>query len=132
VVLLHGCAGMRASSGAMMARDDDWGARLAALGYAVLHLDSLSPRGERRSVGAGDGHDLAGDDPQVDAGQRDARAMAHAEAEAPAQRRTKTPSRGGASPACPARRPGGGMTSRLARRPTRHPLGGGMAAHGPS
>lgn len=54
VVLLHGCAGMRASSGAMMARDDDWGARLAALGYAVLHLDSLSPRGERSLCGQGD------------------------------------------------------------------------------
>jgi dienelactone hydrolase len=54
VVLLHGCAGMRASSGAMMARDDDWGARLAALGFVVLHLDSLSPRGERSLCGQGE------------------------------------------------------------------------------
>ena len=54
IVLLHGCAGMRDGSGAMMARDDDWGARLAALGFVVLHLDSLSPRGERSLCGQGD------------------------------------------------------------------------------
>ncbi len=54
VVLMHGCAGLHGSSGAMMARDADWGARLAGLGFVVLHLDSLSPRGERSLCGQGD------------------------------------------------------------------------------
>lgn len=47
VVMLHGCSGMRSASGALMARDADWGGRLNALGYIVLHIDSLSSRGER-------------------------------------------------------------------------------------
>lgn len=54
VVLLHGCAGMRGASGELMSRDADWGARLAALGHVVLHVDSLSPRGERSLCGQGD------------------------------------------------------------------------------
>ena len=54
VVLLHGCGGMRSASGEVMARDADWGLRLVALGYVVLHLDSLSPRGERSLCAQGD------------------------------------------------------------------------------
>jgi dienelactone hydrolase len=55
VVLLHGCGGMRSASGEVTARDADWGRRLAALGYVVLHLDSLSPRGERSLCAQGVG-----------------------------------------------------------------------------
>lgn len=38
VVLLHGCAGVSK-------RDMRWASRLTTWGFAVLHLDSLSPRG---------------------------------------------------------------------------------------
>jgi dienelactone hydrolase len=54
VVLLHGCAGMRGASGALMSRDADWGVRLASLGHVVLHVDSLTSRGERSLCGQGD------------------------------------------------------------------------------
>jgi len=47
IVLLHGCSGLRDTKGKLAARDADWGARLAARGYVVLHIDSFAPRGER-------------------------------------------------------------------------------------
>lgn len=44
VVALHGCSGLSGRSGRLSARDADWAARLAGLGYAVLFPDSFTPR----------------------------------------------------------------------------------------
>jgi len=44
VVFLHGCGGLLSTSGAISARETDWAARLVALGYVVLMVDSFSPR----------------------------------------------------------------------------------------
>lgn len=48
IVLMHGCAGMTTRSGQPFPRDTDWARRLAALGYLVLQVDSLTPRNETR------------------------------------------------------------------------------------
>jgi dienelactone hydrolase len=45
VVMLHGCGGAYARSGALNARHRMWGELLAANGYAVLMLDSFTSRG---------------------------------------------------------------------------------------
>jgi len=46
VVFLHGCGGLvSAISHKIMSRETDWAARLNAAGYAVLMVDSFSPRG---------------------------------------------------------------------------------------
>jgi dienelactone hydrolase len=45
VVMLHGCAGAYARSGALNARHQMWGDYLAQQGYVVLMLDSFTPRG---------------------------------------------------------------------------------------
>lgn len=53
VVLLHGCAGLRNRDGRPFPRDSDWARRLSDLGYMVLQVDSLSPRGEVSLCGQG-------------------------------------------------------------------------------
>lgn len=47
VVMMHGCGGAYASSGALNARHQMWGEYLADLGYAALMLDSFTSRGVR-------------------------------------------------------------------------------------
>ncbi len=47
VVMLHGCGGAYARSGALNARHLMWGELLAANGYVVLMLDSFTSRGIR-------------------------------------------------------------------------------------
>lgn len=44
LVFLHGCGGLISRSGSIQARETDWAARLTALGYVVLMVDSLTPR----------------------------------------------------------------------------------------
>lgn len=53
IVLLHGCAGMRNRAGQPFPRDTDWARRLSALGYMILQVDSLTPRGESSLCGQG-------------------------------------------------------------------------------
>lgn len=48
VVSLHGCGGIFTDQGALTRRDIDWSDRFAAAGYAVLLVDSFSPRGFRQ------------------------------------------------------------------------------------
>lgn len=45
VVMLHGCGGMWTASGKLGTRDRDWAERFSADGFAVLLVDSLTPRG---------------------------------------------------------------------------------------
>jgi len=46
LVFLHGCGGLlNARSGEINLREADWAARLTRVGYVVLMVDSLSPRG---------------------------------------------------------------------------------------
>jgi dienelactone hydrolase len=45
IVALHGCGGLFASGGKVSARHDDWGRRLAALGYVVVFPESYRSRG---------------------------------------------------------------------------------------
>ena len=52
VVFMHGCGGLLTSSGQMNSRQADWAARLVALGYVVLAVDSFSPRGIDRMCAA--------------------------------------------------------------------------------
>lgn len=47
VVMMHGCGGAYASSGALSSRHQMWGEYLAGLGYAALMLDSFTSRGLR-------------------------------------------------------------------------------------
>ena len=47
VVMLHGCGGPYAASGALSSRHQMWGDYLTGLGYAVLMLDSFTSRGLR-------------------------------------------------------------------------------------
>jgi dienelactone hydrolase len=56
VVFLHGCGGVLSSTGQINARETDWAARLNALGYIVLMVNSLTPRhhGETCSVSGAD------------------------------------------------------------------------------
>ena len=44
LVFLHGCGGLISRSGSIQTREADWAARLTALGYVVLMVDSLTPR----------------------------------------------------------------------------------------
>ena len=44
LVFLHGCLGLM-HLGKISSRESDWAVRLTRLGYVVLMLDSLSPRG---------------------------------------------------------------------------------------
>ncbi|WP_460449212.1 dienelactone hydrolase family protein [Alsobacter sp. SYSU BS001988] len=44
VVALHGCGGLFLRNGKVSPRDEDWGERLAAQGFAVLMPDSYGPR----------------------------------------------------------------------------------------
>jgi dienelactone hydrolase len=44
VVFLHGCGGLLSRSGAINAREQDWAARLNAIGISVLMVDSHTPR----------------------------------------------------------------------------------------
>jgi len=53
IILLHGCAGMRNRAGQPSPRDTDWAQRLSRLGYLVLQVDSLTPRGESSLCGQG-------------------------------------------------------------------------------
>ena len=53
IILLHGCAGMRNRAGQPFPRDTDWAQRLSRLGYLVLQVDSLTPRGESSLCGQG-------------------------------------------------------------------------------
>lgn len=46
LVFLHGCGGLLTRGGQIHARESDWAARLAALGYVVLIVDSFSPRNQ--------------------------------------------------------------------------------------
>jgi dienelactone hydrolase len=46
IVLMHGCAGAYARSGAPAARHRDWAERFVALGYVALLVDSFGPRGQ--------------------------------------------------------------------------------------
>ncbi len=46
LVFLHGCGGLLTRNGAVESRQTDWAARLAALGYVVLMVDSFGPRGQ--------------------------------------------------------------------------------------
>lgn len=48
VLMMHGCAGAGSSL------YDDWGSKLAKLGYAVLLVDSFTPRGAGNQCGNGD------------------------------------------------------------------------------
>jgi dienelactone hydrolase len=48
VIALHGCGGVVTRSGKLAARETDWAERLAGEGYAVLLLDSFTPRGVRQ------------------------------------------------------------------------------------
>jgi len=52
VIGLHGCAGIKGSSGTPTSRYLDWGERLAAAGYVVLYPDSYSSRGLGSQCGA--------------------------------------------------------------------------------
>lgn len=45
LVFLHGCGGLMNSHGQIESREVDWAARFTRLGYVVLLVDSLSPRG---------------------------------------------------------------------------------------
>ena len=46
VVFLHGCGGLfSASTGQIVSRELDWSKRFVDMGYAVLMVDSFSPRG---------------------------------------------------------------------------------------
>ena len=46
VVFLHGCGGLISSiSHRIMSREMDWAGKLTAQGYAVLMIDSFTPRG---------------------------------------------------------------------------------------
>ncbi len=45
VIGLHGCAGLYSRSGEIGARETDWSRRLNEAGFAVLLVDSFSPRG---------------------------------------------------------------------------------------
>lgn len=45
LVFLHGCGGLRNSHGQIESREANWAARFTRLGYVVLLVDSLSPRG---------------------------------------------------------------------------------------
>lgn len=45
LVFLHGCGGLRNSRGQIESRETDWAMRFTRLGYVVLLVDSLSPRG---------------------------------------------------------------------------------------
>ena len=47
VVMMHGCGGAYAASGALSSRHRMWGEYLSGLGYAVLMLDSFTSRGLR-------------------------------------------------------------------------------------
>ena len=47
IVMMHGCGGAYAGSGALNARHAMWGEYLEKLGYAVLMLDSFTSRGLR-------------------------------------------------------------------------------------
>ena len=49
VVLLHGCGGLfSATTGQIVSREVDWSKRFVEMGYAVLMVDSFSPRGITR------------------------------------------------------------------------------------
>ena len=48
IVALHGCGGLMTRSGKLAARETDWAERLAGEGYAVLLLNSFTPRGFRQ------------------------------------------------------------------------------------
>jgi dienelactone hydrolase len=56
VVFLHGCGGVLNSNGQINSRETDWAGRLNAIGYAVLIVNSLTPRhhGETCSVSGAD------------------------------------------------------------------------------
>ena len=45
IVFMHGCGGLLTASGKLMSRERDWAIRLNRLGYAVLMVDSFTPRG---------------------------------------------------------------------------------------
>lgn len=45
VIGLHGCAGLYSHSGKIVARESNWSKQLINVGYAVLLVDSFSPRG---------------------------------------------------------------------------------------
>jgi dienelactone hydrolase len=45
VIAMHGCGGVLTRQGNIAAREQDWSAYLAGLGYVVLLVDSFSPRG---------------------------------------------------------------------------------------
>jgi dienelactone hydrolase len=45
LVFLHGCGGLRNSRGQIESREAGWAASFTRLGYVVLLVDSLSPRG---------------------------------------------------------------------------------------
>src|SRR3954463_6108021 len=45
IVMMHGCGGAYAASGALNSRHTMWGEYLEKLGYAVLMLDSFTSRG---------------------------------------------------------------------------------------
>jgi dienelactone hydrolase len=47
IVMMHGCGGAYAGSGALNARHAMWGEYLQGIGYAVLMLDSFTSRGLR-------------------------------------------------------------------------------------
>lgn len=47
VVMLHGCGGLFTTRGALTRREVDWSDRFVGWGYAVLFVDSFSPRGFR-------------------------------------------------------------------------------------
>jgi len=48
VVFLHGCGGLYRRNGGIVERETDWAARLVGRGYAVLMVDSFTPRGHQR------------------------------------------------------------------------------------
>jgi dienelactone hydrolase len=48
VVLMHGCGGLLTAAGRLSSRETDWAELLAAQGYAVLMVDSFTPRGIQR------------------------------------------------------------------------------------
>ena len=48
VVFLHGCGGLLNAEGRIVAREADWAELLVAQGYAVLMVDSFTPRGVSR------------------------------------------------------------------------------------
>ncbi|HET7882156.1 MAG TPA: dienelactone hydrolase family protein [Acetobacteraceae bacterium] len=53
VVLLHGCGGLVDAAGKLSPREVDWAARLTALGYVVLAVDSFTTRHQGQECAPG-------------------------------------------------------------------------------